>query len=538
MHFNSKNLHGTLLLCLFVFFNSFGLAQTNSDDAKAIWENPKNPDSLRFSALNQFYELNTPSSPDLAFQVSSFHFQLAKKKNNKKEMIKALSEKSYIYFLKDSIGRAEEFLEEAVKIQNTINDFNSQAFLYANLASVYKAQSKLVKAIEYYNYALKILKAIKNQKSEAHVLSNLGLMYFDLKNNEVSLDYYERALRIYEKLKLRDNIAYTRLGIGAVAYETGDYKQSIKQTKEAAEIFKENKNQFFLAECYALLAKCYQKINELENAFAYIDQSLSITQQLEVKSRIIQDIILKAELYLGSEPSKARMLAEQALGMSDGSTNKYIKASLYNLLYKCYQKEGKLDLSHAMYEQYIVYNDSIIEEQSDLNLVKEAVNQEFKIKLNKAQLSYEKSEKDLKRDQFIKILLIISACLILVAGIYFYARNKIISNAKIKDELLEEIARLKLENNNKLVVNAIEFQLNREAIERSIQRKLNETDWNVLTILLKEPEIANKEIAEKAFMSVDGIGSSLRRMYGYFDVKESKYKKISLIMEAIKASNT
>jgi len=38
-------------------------------------------------------------------------------------------------------------------------------------------------------------------------------------------------------------------------------------------------------------------------------------------------------------------------------------------------------------------------------------------------------------------------------------------------------------------------------------------------------------------MSVDGIGSSLRRMYVYFDIKESKYKKIALITKAIKASN-
>jgi hypothetical protein len=37
-------------------------------------------------------------------------------------------------------------------------------------------------------------------------------------------------------------------------------------------------------------------------------------------------------------------------------------------------------------------------------------------------------------------------------------------------------------------------------------------------------------------MSVDGIGSSLRRMYDYFDIKESKYKKISLILDAIKKS--
>ena len=78
---------------------------------------------------------------------------------------------------------------------------------------------------------------------------------------------------------------------------------------------------------------------------------------------------------------------------------------------------------------------------------------------------------------------------------------------------------------------------NREKIELAINKKLNDTDWNVLNILLKEPDISNKELAEKAFMSVDGIGSSLRRMYLYFDIKESKYKKISLITEAIKASS-
>ena len=77
----------------------------------------------------------------------------------------------------------------------------------------------------------------------------------------------------------------------------------------------------------------------------------------------------------------------------------------------------------------------------------------------------------------------------------------------------------------------------REKIEHSISRKLNETDWKVLTILLEDPALSNKEIADKAYMSVDGIGSSLRRMYEYFEIKVSKYKKISLLLEAIKSSN-
>jgi DNA-binding CsgD family transcriptional regulator len=122
-------------------------------------------------------------------------------------------------------------------------------------------------------------------------------------------------------------------------------------------------------------------------------------------------------------------------------------------------------------------------------------------------------------------------------GILFYFNRNIKKNRKKRDELLQEIEKLKCNEDNNLVVNSNEFQLVREKIEKSIDKTLNETDWNVLNILLKEPDITNKEIAEKAFMSVDGIGSSLRRMYVYFDIKESKYKKIALITKAIKASN-
>jgi hypothetical protein len=48
--------------------------------------------------------------------------------------------------------------------------------------------------------------------------------------------------------------------------------------------------------------------------------------------------------------------------------------------------------------------------------------------------------------------------------------------------------------------------------------------------------VLNKEIAEKSNMSIDGIGSSLRRMYDYFEINETKYKKVSLIHKAVNIS--
>ena len=103
--------------------------------------------------------------------------------------------------------------------------------------------------------------------------------------------------------------------------------------------------------------------------------------------------------------------------------------------------------------------------------------------------------------------------------------------------MLEEIKNLKLNTSKELFVDSNKFEFSRKKLETKLDKNLNETDWKVLQILLDDPASTNKEIAEKAFMSIDGIGSSLRRMYEYFEIKESKYKKISLLLEAIKISN-
>lgn len=537
MRYNNFYLKFHFLFILFIFSILTTHAQTNNNALKLIWENPQNPDSTRFNAINKFYEKNTLSQPDSVILVTDFHFELAGKKANKKEQIKALSEKSYVYFVKDNAAKAEDIMKEAIKIQTTLNDGIALARLYTNLASVFRAQSKFVETIKHYNYSLKIFEDNKEEKIAAAVLGNLGLVYYDLKNYEIAADYFEQSLTIYKKLNLQDRIGYISLYIGAINFENGNYNKSIELADKALKIFEEQNNLLSQSDCYALLAKSYEKLNDKSKTLSTINKSLEINQQLKNVTRIIQNKVFLAEHYLDYDITKATQIGEEVLTVIDATSDKNSKASLYKLLYSCYKKNNQVEQSNKMYEQYIVYNDSIVKEQSNLALIKEAVNQEFKIKLSKTRESFEQSEKDLRRTQLIKSVIIILVCALLVFSIYFYFRKRNISNRKKSEELLEEIKRLKSDNTSSLVVQPNEFQLVREKIEQHINRNLNETDWNVLNILLKEPDISNKEIAEKAYMSIDGIGSSLRRMYFYFDIKESKYKKISLIMEAIKASN-
>ena len=108
-------------------------------------------------------------------------------------------------------------------------------------------------------------------------------------------------------------------------------------------------------------------------------------------------------------------------------------------------------------------------------------------------------------------------------------------NTKRRNILLDEIKLLKNQNFSSISENN-NFELNKQKLDDKIERVLNETDWSILNILIEDPTAMNKQIAEKANLSIDGVGSSLRRMYEYFEIKETKYKKIALLHKVIKIS--
>ena len=79
---------------------------------------------------------------------------------------------------------------------------------------------------------------------------------------------------------------------------------------------------------------------------------------------------------------------------------------------------------------------------------------------------------------------------------------------------------------------------NKKKLDNYIERALNESDWAILNILINDPTAMNKQIGEKVNLSIDGVGSSLRRMYEYFEITETKYKKIALLHKVIKISQS
>ena len=284
-----------------------------------------------------------------------------------------------------------------------------------------------------------------------------------------------------------------------------------------------------------MLAKIYLALNQIENSLLFANKSFDISKELGTQGGILESKILLAKINYQKNQTKSIEQLENVLETVSVDGSLEMKREVYELLYIGYKFQNKLDLSLKMYEFFNLYNDSIQDRVESYAVARETVKNEYEKILFEAKLSNELEKNNLKITQVKKLAAIIFISIILILLIIYLTFLSHKKNNKKRDALLEEIKFLK-ENKVNAILDSNKFELSKQKIDSHLNRVLNETDWRVLLILLDNPMVLNKEIAEKSNMSIDGIGSSLRRMYDYFEINQTKYKKVALIHKAVNIS--
>ena len=523
----------SLLMCWFTMSS-----QTQKDSLKNIWTNVNISDTLRFKAIKEYYYKNTYSKPDQVIPLTEYHYQLAKEKSSVKQMANALNERSYAHYIKGDLNASIEALKQSISLFEKINDTKNLIVIQSNLGSIYNEQKKYLKAFNSFNASLKIIRELKLKTSEARILVEIAEIYSRLDEFDLAMEYLDESLTICVAKKIsKDNqIGTIFLKKAEIYYKKKQYNQAIEYSKKAVNEFKNTNNKFYLSECYVLLAKANKKLLKKDLALAYTDKAVAINYELDNNSKIIESQILKSYLLIDTKPNLAKNLAKESLQLLKPETSNQTKAGLYKLLYECYKGANQPRKALSMFEKHTVFSDSFQLEKNKILIIKETIKSLYEQKLQQNKAISEKENAIVKLTYTYRIYFVISIIIVLVILFVYAFRTKNIKTRKELDALLLEINMLKRKEQLNILVDASNFELNKEKIHASINRKLNKTDWSVLNVLLQNPEASNKQIAEKVFLSIDGIGSSLRRMYQFFDLKQTKYKKVLLIKRAIEIS--
>ncbi len=527
----------TLFFIIFLTITQLSYTQNKRDSLKLIWQNKNEVDSLRFNAIIKYYKLYSYSEPDSVLVVTNYHYELAKEKGSTIDMIHALSGKGKIFYIKDRISECMDLLNQSVILASKLDDPVLLARIKTNIGLLYLRQFKFQEAIRYLSDALKVFQNQKLESDEASVLSDLATIYYNLGDYDLCYEYTNKALTIFKKLELKGSQGFCYIDLGLVNYERKNYTESIKNAELALQCYKSVNNVFNQSHAYYLLAMSYEKLNNIDKAFFYANKSLDIDKKIKNEPLIILRLALIANLTFETDIEKATKQGEAILKRLNPDIDHSTKEKVYNLLYKCYKAQNKMDASLKMHELYLTHHDSLQMQKKKFTAIREAVKSEFEVKLHENKIENEKTATKNELKYLTRMQYTIIFFLAIFMILFIYVRHLIKRNKSNKNSLLKEIESLKNNEKSKIVFQFNTFTLNRLKIEESINRTLNETDWKLLNILLGNPEITNKKIAEKAFMSIDGIGSSLRRMYNYFSIKSTKYKKIALLKDVIKRSN-
>ena len=523
-----------------VFFIATPLlySQHQADSLRAIWENTKQPDSLRFKALRQYDRWYSQSQPDSTLKVMQFYYQLASQKKETRHRYRALNSQGNIYRLKEEYDTALQYYQDAEKLAIELDNPNLQAIITGNIGNVFLMQQDYQEAFKSYASALRVFQKQQDKDGEGRMLTSLGSVNMTIGNYDMALDYFNKSLAVYQQNPSEDNNrAVTYMNIGWIYYETERFSEAKQFFEKGLNILQEKNDKFFVIGCYTYLAKIYKEIGPLNKAFEYAEKSLILASELDLESGIMESKLLIAQLTFPTNLKTATQLAEALENEMSPTLETKLKRDIYELLYLCYKTSGNYNKSLTMLELYTQYNDSLQLAKNNFAVAREAVKNEFEEKLKQEQLESEKAQALLKLKQLKTNITIVGIAVLVLSLLVWRIRSNNVKNKKQLQRLLEELETLKKPSQKEPLMPVEIFQLNRHILEKALGRQLNDTDWNVLNILLENPVITNKEIAEKAFLSVDGIGSSLRRMYEYFDVGETKYKKIALLNHAIKLSN-
>lgn len=514
------NVQKIALACLLLALFSIE-AKANSTPPFEIWEDTSLPDTVRIMALHQVIKSQYIfSDPDSAFYYAQLQYEFARKKGLHKHMALALNTQGVTFSISGDYNNAFKHHSKSLKIREQIRDSGGIASSLINLGNVFFEQKNYENAIPYYQKGLAASKAVDNDRGIAITLNNLGIIAKEQGNPEKAFEYFSESLLIKRSLNDKFGVANTLGNIGGIYALMWEPELAKGHFMRGLAIQEEIGDKRGMAGSLLNIGTIY---------FAQGD-----TAAKNGKSA------LSRELYTTSIDYGQRALA---IAREVGAVIEIRDAAL--ALYKTFQLFGKYEQALVMHELYIETRDSIENINQMRAVMQQEIANQYKKKETEDQIAFILQQEADKLVYQRRLFLLIGLFALLLWLVATYFRIRAIKRRTEVELLLKEIETIKAETTTKKAIgggisSSARAEIDREKIEAAVDGTINQSDWKILNALFQNPGLSNREIANTVSLSIDGVRSSLRKLYRLFEIEKSsnQNQRIALILKASRISNT
>ncbi len=326
-------------------------------------------------------------------QVAIDYFNQALKINEEinatKEIANSLSNIGALY---DQIGepqKALNYLTKALKIQESDSNKMGQAYSINNIAAIYDKQGQMQKALEFMHKGLKIQEELQNKHGIATALNNLGAFYVKQSQFEKALEYYHKSLTIRKEIDDKYGIATSYHNIAYVHNQQNNPEKSLEFDSIAHSIYTKIGDKRGIANTLHNMAAVFKEKSDYTTAVEYYNKSIALYREIGDKRGLANSLNNLGEIMVTTgQVAEAKKYVNEALeSASEGQYIEPMRTAFYNLSI-IDSLQGNYKSAYSNYKQYIIYRDSI----SNQNTRKLALKKQF-------QYEYEKKEETLKSEQ-------------------------------------------------------------------------------------------------------------------------------------------
>jgi len=293
------------------------------------------------------YHYSSQSEMPIAFEYYFNSLEIFKKIGEQKGTAKVLNNIAYAYKFLGDFQKSLEIYHQSLKIREEIRDSMGIASTLNNIGMMHRDQGEIPVALEYFEKSLKIKEDINDQIGITVSLTNIGSIYRKQKEFDVALDYYKRSLKMSEEIGFKSGISSSLINLGHL-YQNQDENQKALEAYHKCLIMKQDLgDKEGLSNTLYSIGKVNYNINELYKAKEFGEKSMVIAQEI-------------------GSPSRIKNAAD--------------------LLSKVYKKEGSWKKAFQMQELFLTMKDSIRNEETEKDAIRQQANYEINKKEQKIAL--------------------------------------------------------------------------------------------------------------------------------------------------------
>lgn len=339
------------------------------------------------------------------------------------------------FYAKKDKDEAAKIIDEAQNFANYSKDSLIIADIFQAKGAAYKLLGSLDSAATFYYTAAEIFERHKNEKKAAYVYNDIARMYRRGENFERAISFYDKAMAIFKKHNDLEGQSIILNESGVAFHYKGDYDEAINRYNASLAIQKQRNDSVGIGYCFEFLGTTYLMKKDNQKGKYYLDEALKIRLALKDTFALAINYINIAEYYSNiGENENAIDYAKQTIALAKAINFTDLLRHSYQLLAELYKKSGNYKDAYENMSLYQSINDSIYNADKVKQI--EELSTKYETEKNKAKIK-EQEWSITKRNYWIVGIALFLIASVLIA-VSYYRRMKLKQKAKLQEVIMQQ----------------------------------------------------------------------------------------------------